>query len=74
MAGEGLDLAQFAILYKECLFSPDPAERETVTRKINRGTGLPVPLIENGHINLREGIYNERQESSVGDYQHGAYF
>ena len=36
--------------------------------------GLPVPLIENGHINLREGIYNERQESSVGDYQHGAYF
>ena len=44
MAGEGLDLAQFAILYKECLFSPDTAERETVTRKINRGTEIAAAL------------------------------
>ena len=40
MAGEGLDLVQFAILYRECLFSPDAAERAAVTVKINRGTEI----------------------------------
>ncbi len=44
MAGEGLDLAQFAILYRECLFSPDTAERQTVTGKINRGTEIAAAL------------------------------
>jgi sugar phosphate isomerase/epimerase len=44
MAGEDLDLAQFAILYSECLFSPDAAERETVTRKINQGTEIAATL------------------------------
>jgi len=44
MAGEDLDLAQFAILYKECLFSPDAAERDAVTAKINRGTEIAAAL------------------------------
>ena len=44
MAGEGLDLVQFAILYRECLFSPDAAERAAVTVKINRGTEIAAAL------------------------------
>ncbi len=57
MAGEGLDLAQFAILYKECLFSPDTAERETVTRKINRGTEIAAALGAQAFL-LRPGSLN----------------
>ena len=57
MAGEGLALAQFAILYQECLFSPDPAERETVTRKINRGTELAAALGAQAFL-LRPGSRN----------------
>lgn len=44
MVDEKLDLAQFAILYKECLFSPDRAEREAVTAKINRGSQIAAAL------------------------------
>jgi sugar phosphate isomerase/epimerase len=44
MAGEGIDLVQFAILYKECLFSPETAQREAVTAKINRGTEIAAAL------------------------------
>ena len=44
MADEDLDLAQFAILYKECLFAPDATERAAVTEKINRGTEIAAAL------------------------------
>ena len=44
IADENLDLAQFAILYKECLFSPEVVERAAVTRKINRGTEIAAAL------------------------------
>ncbi len=44
MVDEDLDLAQFAILYKECLFAPDAEERALVTRKINRGTEIAGAL------------------------------
>ena len=37
MAGEGLDLVQFALTYGECLFDPNPAVTESVIRRINRG-------------------------------------
>lgn len=37
MAGEGLDLVQFALTYGECLFDPDPTVRESVIKRINRG-------------------------------------
>jgi sugar phosphate isomerase/epimerase len=44
MADEELDLVQFALLYKECLFSPDRAEREAVTTKVHRGTEIAAAL------------------------------
>lgn len=44
MAGEGLDLAQFAITYGECLFDPDPAVRARVTAKIDAGTRIAAQL------------------------------
>ncbi len=37
MAGEGLDLVQFALTYSECLFDPDSTVRESIIRRINRG-------------------------------------
>jgi len=43
-ADEGLELAQFAITYNECLFHPDRAVRERVTAKINRGTEIAAQL------------------------------
>jgi sugar phosphate isomerase/epimerase len=57
MAGEDLDLVQFAILYKECLFSPDPAERDAVTAKINRGTEIAAALGAQAFL-LRPGSLN----------------
>ena len=44
MAGEDLDLVQFAITYAECLFDPDPAVRKAVTAKIDRGTEIAAQL------------------------------
>ena len=44
MADEDLDLAQFAITYSECLFDPDPAVRQAVTAKIDRGTEIAGQL------------------------------
>ena len=40
MAGEGLDLVQFALTYGECLFDPDPAVRESIIKRINRGVEI----------------------------------
>jgi sugar phosphate isomerase/epimerase len=44
MLGEHLDLAQFAITYDECLFHPDAAIRDVVTKKIDRGTEIAAQL------------------------------
>lgn len=57
MAQEGLDLAQFALLYKECLFSPNKTERKTVTKKINRGTEIAAALGAQAFL-LRPGSRN----------------
>ena len=57
MAGEGLDLVQFALTYGECLFDPDPAVTESVIRRINRG--LEIARQINAHSCLiRPGSLN----------------
>ena len=57
MAGEGLDLVQFALTYSECLFDPDPTVRESVIRRINRG--LEIARQINAHSSLiRPGSLN----------------
>lgn len=43
-AAAGLELAQFSLTYSECLFSPDQAVREQVSRKLARGIGLAAQL------------------------------
>ncbi len=57
MAGEDLDLAQFAITYNECLFHPDQAVRERVIAKINRGTEIAAQLGAQAFL-LRPGGLN----------------
>ena len=57
MAGQGLDLAQFAITYGECLFHPDPAQRERVSAKIRRGTEIAAQLEAQAFL-LRPGSLN----------------
>ena len=57
VAGEGLDLVQFALTYGECLFDPDPAVTESVIRRINRG--LEIARQINAHSCLiRPGSLN----------------
>ena len=57
MAGEGLDLVQFALTYSECLFDPDPAVRESIIRRINRGVEIARQI--NAHSCLiRPGSLN----------------
>ena len=56
-AEEGLDLAQFAITYNECLFHPDKSVRERVTAKINRGTEIAAQLDAQAFL-LRPGSLN----------------
>lgn len=57
MVGEGLDLVQFALTYSECLFDPDPAVRESVIKRINRG--LEIGRQINAHSCLiRPGSLN----------------
>lgn len=41
---EGLDLAQFAVLYGECLFDPDPGVRAAVAAKIDAGSRIAAQL------------------------------
>jgi len=57
LAGEGLDLAQFAITYDDCLFHPDPALRERAIAKINRGTEIAAQLGAQAFL-LRPGGLN----------------
>ena len=57
MAGQGLDLAQFAITYTECLFHPDQAQRERVRAKIERGTEIAAQLEAQSFL-LRPGSLN----------------
>ncbi|MEZ4679596.1 MAG: sugar phosphate isomerase/epimerase family protein [Caldilineaceae bacterium] len=57
MAGEELDLAQFAITYNECLFHPDRAIRDRAIVKINRGTELAAQLGAQAFL-LRPGGLN----------------
>ena len=57
MAGEGLDLVQFALTYGECLFDPDPTVRESVIKRINRGVEIARQI--NAHSCLiRPGSLN----------------
>ena len=57
MAGEGLDLVQFALTYSECLFDPDRAVRASVIRRINRGVEIARQI--NAHSCLiRPGSLN----------------
>ena len=52
-----MNLSQFGIGYKECLFHPDLAERDAAVRKIHRGIeigrelGASVVLIRTGSLN-----------------------
>jgi len=57
MADEGLDLAQFAITYNECLFHPDEAVRQRVSAKIVRGTEIAAQLGAQAFL-LRPGSLN----------------
>jgi sugar phosphate isomerase/epimerase len=57
MAGEGLDLAQFAITYNDCLFHPDQALRARAIVKINRGTEIAAQLGAQAFL-LRPGGLN----------------
>lgn len=57
MAGQNLDLAQFAITYSECLFHPDQAQREWVSAKIRRGTEIAAQLEAQAFL-LRPGSLN----------------
>lgn len=56
-ADAGLDLAQFAITYNECLFHPDRAVRERVSAKIIRGTEIGAQLGAQAFL-LRPGSLN----------------
>ncbi|MFH1566770.1 MAG: sugar phosphate isomerase/epimerase family protein [Gemmatimonadota bacterium] len=57
MAAEGLDLAQFAITYGECLFHPDREQVERVGAKISRGTEIAAQLGAQAFL-LRPGSLN----------------
>jgi sugar phosphate isomerase/epimerase len=57
MAGEGLDLVQFAITYNECLFHPDSTVRERVIQKINRGAEIARQINAQAYL-IRPGSLN----------------
>ena len=57
MAGEALDLVQFAITYSECLFDPDSAVRESIIRRINRGAEIAGQLNAHSYL-IRPGSLN----------------
>ncbi len=57
MAGEELDLAQFAITYNECLFHSEVAIRDRAIAKINRGTEIAAQLGAQAFL-LRPGGLN----------------
>ena len=53
----GLDLAQFVLLYGECLFDPDSAVRERIVRKIKAGNRVAHLLHAGVHL-IRPGSRN----------------
>ena len=57
MAGEGLDLVQFALTYSECLFDPDPVVRASIIGRINRGAEIAQQLNAHGYL-IRPGSLN----------------
>ena len=63
IGSSGMDLVQFGINYKECLFDPDESVRRHVTETIHRGIevgvelGAHVSLIRPGSLNP-SGSYN----------------
>jgi len=57
MAGEGLDLVQFAITYDDCLFHPVAENRARAIEKINRGTEVAAQLGAQAFL-LRPGGLN----------------
>ena len=76
MAGENLDVVQFAITYNECLFHPNSTVRERVTAKINRGTeiahqlGAHAYLIRPGSLNP-DGPWTSHQDNYLpGNLEH----
>ena len=56
-ADHGIDLVQFAITYKECLFDPDPAVRDTVVQKIADTAPIAAEL-EAQYVLIRPGSRN----------------
>ncbi len=57
MVGEDLDPVQFAITYRECLFDPDPAVRESITSRINRGAEIARQINAHAYL-IRPGSLN----------------
>jgi sugar phosphate isomerase/epimerase len=53
----GLDLAQFVLLYGECLFDPDEGVRRGIARKINAGNRVARMLRAGVHL-IRPGSRN----------------
>ncbi|MEZ4673541.1 MAG: sugar phosphate isomerase/epimerase family protein [Caldilineaceae bacterium] len=68
----GMDLPQFGIGYRECLFDPDAAVRAQVTSKIERGIevahelGAHYCLIRTGSLNPR-GSYSPSASNHTAD-------
>ncbi len=60
MAGEDLDLVQFALTYPECLFDPDSSVRESAIAKINRGSEVA------GQINAHYYLFRSGSLSPTG--------
>ncbi len=57
LSRSGMDLAQFSITYRECLFSTDPDVRIRVVRKIERGIEIARQLGADSYL-LRPGSLN----------------
>ena len=53
----GLDLAQFLLLYEECLFDPDDHVRDTIIEKIRAGNRVASLLGTGAHL-IRPGSLN----------------
>ena len=56
-ADHGIDLAQFAVAYDDCLFDPDPQARSEAVRKVIGGADLAARLGANCYL-IRPGSRN----------------
>jgi sugar phosphate isomerase/epimerase len=71
-AETGMNLAQFGVGYKECLFDPDSSVRESAVRKIHRGIevgcelGADVVLIRPGSLNPAGSYAPSRKNHEAG--------